>query len=174
MYLQPFANEVWFLRICTRGCHRCGRLSPAGSRAACSCFSAFASACALLSDSAAGLDSIVFSFIFCCGFACSVLADCWFAGCGVACGRAFALPSLLPLRQVQPAPSNSPAAVAATVPPSAPRTPGIVEAAAPVALSGSRRAHFEELDAAEGEDEELPWICVSRLMYLKYRVADAT
>jgi hypothetical protein len=73
------------------------------------------------------------------------------------------LPSLLPLRQVQPAPSHSPAAVSATVLPSAPRTPGIADPAAPVALSGSRRAHFEEFGAAEGEDEELPWIRVSRL-----------
>jgi hypothetical protein len=73
------------------------------------------------------------------------------------------LPSLLPLQQVQPAPSNSPAAVAATVPPSAPRTPGIAEVAAPVVSSGSRHAHFEELGAAEGEDEELLWICLSHL-----------
>ncbi|KAN0136050.1 hypothetical protein V8E53_006211 [Lactarius tabidus] len=71
------------------------------------------------------------------------------------------LPSLLPLRQVQPAPSNSPVAVAATVPPSAPQTPGITDPAAPVALSGSRRAHFKELGAVEGEDEELLWICES-------------
>ncbi|KAN0139121.1 hypothetical protein V8E53_003123 [Lactarius tabidus] len=71
------------------------------------------------------------------------------------------LPSLLPLRQVQPTPSNSPAAVATTVPPSAARTSVIVEVAATAASSGSRRAHFEDLDTAEGEDEELPWICLT-------------
>lgn len=74
------------------------------------------------------------------------------------------LPLLLPLQQVQPAPSKSPVAVAAMVPPSAPGTPVIVEVATSVASSGSRRAHFAELDAEDAKDEELPWICVSHLI----------
>ncbi|KAN0127813.1 hypothetical protein V8E53_014369 [Lactarius tabidus] len=128
-WFQPFANEVWFLRYAQEP-HTLGRLELTTASSSC-----------LSSATVSPVPSLLT------------------AGLPAAVSPVAVLPSLLPLQQVQPAPSHSPAAVAAMVPPSAARTPGIADPAAPVALSGSRRAHFEEFGAAEGEDEELLWIC---------------
>jgi hypothetical protein len=71
------------------------------------------------------------------------------------------LPSLLPLWLVQPAPSNSPAAVTATVLTSAPGATVVVRVVLSVVSSGSRHAHFAKLNAEKAKDKELPWIHVS-------------
>jgi hypothetical protein len=176
MYLQPFANEAWFLRYTQEVAavvdgyrqRAAERRTPVSSF-----FQPRASpAVSTIRSSAAGLglrgpaapSSSRLSSAAVSPVPSSLPAGSPAAVSPVAASPSAPSPSLLPLRQVQPAPSNSPAAVATTVPPSAPRTSVVVEAAAPVASSGSRRAHFEDLDAAEGEDEELPWIRVSRLI----------
>jgi hypothetical protein len=186
MYLQPFANEAWFLRYTQEVATVVdGYYQQAAEQH--NPVSSFFQPCALpavstICSSAAGLGlhgpavplslhlssaavSPVLSSLTA-GLPVAVLpvAVLPVAVLPVAVSPSVPLPPLLPLLHVQPALSNSPAAVAVTVLPSAPRTSVIVEAAVPVASSGFRCAHFKDLDAAEGEDKELPWIRVSFLI----------
>ncbi|KAN0141636.1 hypothetical protein V8E53_000098 [Lactarius tabidus] len=170
MYLQPFANEAWFQRYTQEVAAVVDgyRQRAAERRTPVSSFfhPRTSPAVSTICSSAAGLglrgpaapSSSRLSSAAVSPVPSSLPASSPAAVSPVAASPSAPSPSLLPLRQVQPAPSNSPAAVATTVPPSAPRTSVVIEAAVPVASSGSRRAHFEDLDAAEGEDEELPWI----------------
>ncbi|KAN0140971.1 hypothetical protein V8E53_001415 [Lactarius tabidus] len=156
MYLQPFANEAWFLRYTQEVAAVVdGYRQQAAERR--TPVSSFFQPCALpvvstIRSSAAGL---------------GLRGPAAPLSSRLSSAAVSPVPSLLPagsLAAVQPAPSNSPAVVALTVPPSAARTSVIVEAAATAASSGSRCAHFEDLEAAEGKDEELLWICISRLI----------
>ncbi|KAN0130494.1 hypothetical protein V8E53_011694 [Lactarius tabidus] len=170
-WFQPFANEVWFLRYAQEvATVVAGHRQQVAERRTLA--SAFPQPRALgrlepMTASSSRLSSAAVSPVL------SLLT----AGLPAAVLPVAASPSLLPLRQVQPTPSHSPAAVATTVPPSAPRTPGIADPAAPVASSGSRRAHFEEFGAAEGEDEELPWIrcdpCAERRIVPCFKCGDS-
>ncbi|KAN0129529.1 hypothetical protein V8E53_012711 [Lactarius tabidus] len=152
-WFQPFANEVWFLRYAQEvATVVAGHRQQVAERRAL--------ALAFPQPRALGrLEPTTVLSSHLSSAAVSPVPSLLTAGSPAAVSPMAVLPSLLPLRQVQPAPSHSPAVVAATVLPSAPRTPGIADPAAPVASSGSRHAHFEEFGAAEGEDEELPWIC---------------
>ncbi|KAN0139145.1 hypothetical protein V8E53_003034 [Lactarius tabidus] len=152
MYFQPFANEVWFLRYMQEVATAVAgyRQRAAEHRALVSSFPQPRTLAQLEPTTALSLHLSSAAVL--------PVPSSLAAGSPVAALPSMPSPLLLPLQQVQPAPSNSPVAVAVTVPPSTPRTPVIVEVAVLVASSGSRRAHFEELDAVEGEDEELPWI----------------
>jgi hypothetical protein len=156
-----------------RGRHHCGQLLPAGSRALCSChvmFSALCSThgfyypllCHCVGSAQAG-SALIFAFIFCCVSPVPSLltASSPAVVSPVAALPLAPLPSLLPLWLVQPTPSNSPAAVTATVLTSAPGATVVVRVVLSVVSSGSRHAHFAKLNAEKAKDKELPWIHVS-------------